>query len=134
MEIVILTAAGALAFWVISATRQWLVDGVPPHMARPLLRRLERRRVRRAGPRPAEFVLLELELELSRIAQCLQYEYLSPQPRKAERVRAWVIAYDQVLLEICEHSAVDAPRVALPLSAQERFRLEHVLVGVGRSW
>ena len=116
-----------LMWWLFG----WLLDGVPP---RPV-RVVAALRSGHSGPavtEQAEAVLLELELR--RIADCIQAEYAGCRPAKAERVRSWVIAYDRVLLELCEVSEIPPPRRGLPLSAAQRFDLEHALVGSGRSW
>ena len=119
--------ATVLTWWLLG----WLLDGVTP---RPV-RAVAALRPARSGPAvtdQARAVLLELELR--RIADCIQAEYAGCQPAKAERVRSWVIAYDRVLLELCEVSEIPPPRRGLPLSAAQRFDLEHALVGSGRSW
>ncbi|KAB7746150.1 hypothetical protein GA707_01050 [Nostocoides sp. F2B08] len=116
-----------LARWLLG----WLLDGVPPRPVR-ILAALRPRRPRSTVSEPTRAVLLELELR--RIADCIQAEYASCRPAKAERLRSWVIAYDRVLLELCEVSEIPPPRRGLPLSAAQRFDLEHALVGSGRSW
>lgn len=132
MEALGLVAVVALACWVTSAALRWLIEDVVPRSLRPVSGWWERRRAGRAVTRPVDAVLLELELR--RVAERLQQEYASAQPAKAERVRGWFIAYDRVLIELCESSSVPSPRRGLPLSADERFALEHALVGAGRSW
>jgi hypothetical protein len=109
----------------------WLLDGVTPPPAR-LVASLRERHRGTDTVSMADEVLLELELR--RIAERIQAEYAGCQPAKAERLRSWVIAYDSVLLELCEFSQIPPPRRGLPLSAEQRFALEHALVGSGRSW
>jgi len=118
--------------WVISASLRWLLEGVAPRPVRYLIRVIEGRRRVAPSPSPEQVVLLELELR--RIAEGLQLEYASAQPAKAERLRGWFIAYDRVLIELCESTSLTPPRRHLPLSAAERFAVEHSLVGSGRSW
>jgi hypothetical protein len=134
MDTLVLVAWVALACYVISASLRWLLEGSAPRPLQSLVRLAERRR--RAASLPSSATVVLLELELQRIAERLQQEYVSPQPAKAERVRGWMIAYDRVLIELCESSSVTPPRQhhRLPLSAEERFTVEHSLVGSGRSW
>lgn len=109
----------------------WVLEGVAPRPVR-MVAELRAGRTCAAVSEPARAVLLELELR--RIADCIQAEYAGCRPAKAERLRSWVIAYDRVLLELCEVSDIPPPRRGLPLSASQRFDLEHALVGSGRSW
>jgi hypothetical protein len=109
----------------------WLLEGVAPRPVRLLVALRERRR-KACAVLDATPVLLELELK--RIAERIQAEYAGCQPAKAERLRGWVIAYDSVLLDLCEVSDIPPPRRGLPLSAEQRFDLEYALVGCGHSW
>ena len=109
----------------------WLLDGKAPRPLR-FVAALRPGRPCPVGGEQTRAVLLELELR--RIAECIQAEYAGCRPAKAERLRSWVIAYDSVLLELCEVSEIPPPRRGLPLSAAQRFDLEHALVGSGRSW
>jgi hypothetical protein len=120
--------------YVTSTLLRWLLEGVAPRPVRSLTRVIQSRRRATSAPAPDQFLLLELELR--RIAERLQLEYASAQPAKAERIRSWFIAYDRVLIELCESSSLTPPRPHhhLPLSAEERFAVEHSLVGSGRSW
>lgn len=123
----------AVVLYITSALLRWLLEGVAPRPVRYLTRVFEHRR---GAPAPPPARVLLLELELRRIAERLQLEYASTQPAKAERVRSWFIAYDRVLIELCESSSLTPPRLhhQLPLSAEERFAVEHSLVGSGCSW
>lgn len=133
MEALGLVAIIALACWLLSSTLGWLIEGAIPRLLRPVSAWLESRRA--AGrPRPGPADALLLELELARIAERLQHEYISEQPAKAERIRCWTLAYDRVLIELCESCSMPPPRSVPPLSAAERFTVEHALVGSGRTW
>jgi hypothetical protein len=133
MDAVVLIGTFALVCWVVSASLGWLFGEGPPVPLRGLLQWWDRRRPpNTTASDPAQAILLELELR--RIADCLQYEYVSNRPAKAERIRSWTLAYDRVLIELCESCSVPPPRNIPPLSATERFTVEHTLVGSGRSW
>lgn len=131
MELFVLIGVIALVCWVISSGLDWIFEGRAPRVVRMLSARVGRLR-RRPVAGAVSPVLLELELR--RIATRLQEEYASPQPAKAERVRGWVLAYDRVLIELCDSCDLEPPRPVPPLSAAERFSVEHALVGTGRSW
>lgn len=132
METLGLVAAVALACWAMSATLRWVIEDDPPRLVRAVGAAWSALGVGRPARSGADPVLLELEL--ARIAERLQAEYFSDQPAKAERVRCWTLAYDRVLIELCESCSLDPPRPVPPLSAAERFTVEHTLVGSGRSW
>ena len=132
MEVVTLLAGFALGCVLTAWMLGWVLEGTVPRPLRSL-GRARRSRRRRSEPSDEATALL-LELELRRLADRIQREYAGCQPAKAERLRGWVIAYDRVLLELCEVSEIPPPRRGLPLSATERFDLEHALVGSGRSW
>jgi hypothetical protein len=85
MDTLVLVAWVALACYVISASLRWLLEGSAPRPLQSLVRLAERRR--RAASLPSSATVVLLELELQRIAERLQQEYVSPQPAKAERVR-----------------------------------------------
>ena len=132
MEALGLVVVIATTCWLVSAALRWLIEDVLPRPVQALSSWVDRRRPRRGRADAADPVLLELEL--SRIVERLQAEYLSSQPAKAERIRCWTLAYDRVLIELCESCSVAPPRPIPPLSAAERCTVEHVLVGSGRSW
>ena len=132
MQVLELVAVVALACWLLSAGLRWLIEGQPPRAVRTLSTWRDRRRSVRNARTCADTVILELEL--ARIAERLQAEYFTVQPARAERVRSWTLAYDRVLIELCESCTMPAPRAVPPLSTAERFSLEHALVGAGRSW
>ena len=121
------TGGCVLTAWLLG----WLLEGTTPRPLRFVGGRLA---LRRGRPVSAPTPSVLLELELTRIAERIQQEYAGCQPAKAERLRGWVIAYDRVLLELCEHSGITPPNRGLPLSYAQRFDLEHALVGSGRSW
>jgi hypothetical protein len=131
VELFVIVGSIVLACSVVSSGLGWLLEGRTPFVVRVTTDRAGRPR-RRPQTTPDSPVLLELELR--RIAARLQEEYESPQPAKAERVRGWVLAYDRVLIELCESCDLPPPRPVPPLSAAERFTVEHALVGTGRSW
>lgn len=133
MDTLVVVGWIVVVLYVTSALLRWMLEGVAPRPVQSLTRVIEGRR---GAPDPAPATVLLLELELRRITERLQEEYASAQPAKAERVRSWFIAYDRVLIELCESSSLTPPRPHhhLPLSAEERFTVEHSLVGSGRSW
>ncbi len=113
---------------------RWLSDG-PPRVLRPLTSRLGRlgdlvRRRRPAEPVPT--VLLALELR--RLAAEVRRIEEGRQPHRAARLAAALAAYDRVLLELCEHAEVPAPRGLPPLSSHARLDLETDLVASGVDW
>lgn len=132
MQALGLVAQVALACWLLSVCLAWLIEGKAPRPVRAVSTWFDRRRSVRSTASCADTVILELEL--ARIAERLQAEHLTVQPARAERVRSWTLAYDRVLIELCESCSMPPPRAVPPLSTAERSSLEHALVGAGRSW
>ena len=132
MYAVILVVAIAVGYWTVAVALKWLLEEVPPSGVRALRRTLHDRRRVPPTVGPEDGILLELEL--ARITGRLQAEYAARQPATAERIRGWTLAYDRVLLELCERESLPAPRPLPPLSRAERFDVERALIGAGRSW
>lgn len=132
MNAVSLVIAIALGYCTVSVALKLLLGEVPARGARALHRTPEDRRRVLPTVGPEDRILLELEL--ARIAGRLQAEYAARRPASAERIRGWTLAYDRVLLELCESEDIPAPRQVPPLSRAERFDVERALIGNGRSW
>ncbi len=114
---------------------RWLSEGRVPRPLRPLVRgatRLRRTLRRRPPAEPVPPVLLALELR--RLAAEVRRIEGDRQPHRAARIAAALAAYDRVLLELCEHAEVPAPRGLPPLSSHARLHLEADLVASGVDW
>jgi hypothetical protein len=130
----VIVTPGAL-FIAQSEGLRWVCEGRVPRPLRRVARgvtRLGQALRRRPHAEPLPPVLLGLELR--RLAAEVRRIEVDRQPHRAARLAAALAAYDRVLLELCEHAQVQAPRGLPPLSSHARLDLEADLVASGVDW
>ncbi|WP_392542770.1 hypothetical protein [Oryzobacter telluris] len=131
----LLVVLPSACFILLVETIRWAGGGAPPWVLRPFLPALERgwRRLRpRHVTEPLPSVLLAMELR--RLEAEVRRVEAGDEPHRAARMRAVLVAYDRLLLELCEAVGVE-PGVGLPpLPSGERLTLEAELVAAGHDW